>query len=844
MAIQADGKVVAVGYAHDGSNNDIALVRYNANGTLDTTFGIGGKVTTDLSGDEYALGIEIQSDDKIVVAGYSNYIGNNDFAVARYLAGEVLRGSDNANLSSLTAQSSPDGNNFSALPLTPAFAAATIGYTATVPDSVTSARLTPTVEDTGKATMALVSVSPSVSISPGAFVDVALGVGDNVITIRVTAENGATKDYIVTITRAAPTVSLNASPNPVSEGSAVTITATLTAALSTDVTIPLTIAAGNTNPAESGDYGALASITVAAGQTTGTGTITTNHDTGEDDETFIVSLGTLPTSVLEGSMSSVEVTIADDEGTPAVTLSASPNPVTEGSSVTVTATLSKVLTSAVTIPLTTAAGNPNPAESGDYSTLASIRIAAGQTTGTGTIRANHDTDTDDETFTVSLGTLPTGVREGSVTSVEVTIGDDDKATVTLEASPNPVDEGSAVTITARLSKALPSAVTIPLALIADTAESGDYGTLSSITVRAGRTSGTGVITTVRDEDEDDEQFGVWLASPPPSSVLQGEPPVVHITIRDDGPLRAGLTASTLRPGEGATVTLTATLNHPAPAGGVRVRFHANGEGDSPASPIGDFTLEPAGVGQHDTEWIDIAEGQRRATATLRVVNDTEPEDDETIAVWLRGSWTTDSPEIELTIPANDGGGGSGAIASIDAEPNPVLEGRNVTVSVYLTRELSADATIPLTVSRGTSEAGDHGTLASVVIPAGEIVGRGAIATVRDADYDDETFTVRLGSMPSGVRAGSESSVLVTIDDRDVRPTPTPVPSPTPPQPPAPPPPPPQDCSYLVHTHTMDKVDGGTIVRGHWHRGEKYNPGGGCNYNRTESIEGVLPHFHR
>ena len=57
---------------------------------------------------------------------------------------------------------------------------------------------------------------------------ISLTVGANAITVRVTAEDSTTKDYTVTITRssptATPTVSLTASPNPVDEGSSVTIT--------------------------------------------------------------------------------------------------------------------------------------------------------------------------------------------------------------------------------------------------------------------------------------------------------------------------------------------------------------------------------------------------------------------------------------------------------------------------------------------------------------------------------------------------------------------------------------------------------------------------------------------
>ena len=72
-----------------------------------------------------------------------------------------------------------------------------------------------------------------------------------------------------------PAVSLSVSPDKVDEGDDVTVTATLSAALADNVTIPLTLALGT---AEAGDYGALASIEIAGGSTTGTGAITTTDD--------------------------------------------------------------------------------------------------------------------------------------------------------------------------------------------------------------------------------------------------------------------------------------------------------------------------------------------------------------------------------------------------------------------------------------------------------------------------------------------------------------------------------------------------------------------------------------
>src|SRR5689334_22568946 len=82
--LQPDGKIVVVGTSWNGESYDISLARYNSNGSLDTTFDTDGKVIADLSsGDDSGQAIALQPDGKIVVAG-SSYGSNEDFAVARY----------------------------------------------------------------------------------------------------------------------------------------------------------------------------------------------------------------------------------------------------------------------------------------------------------------------------------------------------------------------------------------------------------------------------------------------------------------------------------------------------------------------------------------------------------------------------------------------------------------------------------------------------------------------------------------------------------------------------------------------------------------------------------------
>ncbi|GKS68322.1 hypothetical protein W03_03260 [Nitrosomonas sp. PY1] len=86
LALQSDGKMVAVGYTDTGSNNDVAVVRYNSDGTLDTSFGGGdGVVTTAIgSGEDEGLAVAIQSDGKIVVSGKSWNGTDYDIVLLRY----------------------------------------------------------------------------------------------------------------------------------------------------------------------------------------------------------------------------------------------------------------------------------------------------------------------------------------------------------------------------------------------------------------------------------------------------------------------------------------------------------------------------------------------------------------------------------------------------------------------------------------------------------------------------------------------------------------------------------------------------------------------------------------
>ena len=230
-------------------------------------------------------------------------------------------------------------------------------------------------------------------------------------------------------------VAINLSPAP---SAAITLNYTLsgTATLDADYAISGVTSNNGTVSVNAGDTSVNIPVVI------------TDDSADESNETVILTLAS-GAGYDVGSAAAYTLTITDNDGgsttttppvttppatTPpaptaaSVTLSASPNPVAEGDSVTITVTPSQLLSSDATIPLVLTAGT---AEAEDYSALASIVIEGNEPNGTGVIRARKDVDMDDETFTVSLGTLPSSVVAGTPASVEITIMD--VGTVSAEA---------------------------------------------------------------------------------------------------------------------------------------------------------------------------------------------------------------------------------------------------------------------------------------------------------------------------------------------------------------------------------------------------------------------------
>ena len=108
VAVQADGKLVVAGASKNPGSRDFSVVRYNTDGTPDTSFGIFGKVMTTVGTSSYATSVGIQTDGKIVVAGSARNGSFFDFAVVRYNSNGVLDNSFGSGGKVITSTSSAD----------------------------------------------------------------------------------------------------------------------------------------------------------------------------------------------------------------------------------------------------------------------------------------------------------------------------------------------------------------------------------------------------------------------------------------------------------------------------------------------------------------------------------------------------------------------------------------------------------------------------------------------------------------------------------------------------------------------------------------------------------------
>ncbi|WP_440959189.1 Calx-beta domain-containing protein [Oceanicaulis sp. LC35] len=548
-----------------------------------------------------------------------------------------------------------------------------------------------------------------------------------------------------------PDVTLSASPTTLAEnGGTSTLTATLSAIWSQDVTVALAYSNANaTGPA---------SIVVPAGDLTATGTVTAvDNAIDEPDRTVEVSVDSVTNGVEDG-VQAVTLTLTDDEGAPS--LSIADVSLNEGASgtkaMTFTATLSTASAQTVTVDYATSSGTATANVDFDTAT-GTLNFAPGQTQQTFDVTINSENRVElDETFTVTLSS-PTNATIADATATG-TILNDDAATISIADGQRL--EGDASDNSLNLLVSMSAPVDVSISLTATTSDGtatapADYHAVSaaSYSISDGQMGRFIPVSTKADtEFEPDETFTLTLADLDASGrAVTFSDATATVTIRnDDAAPEVTLSASPTTIAENAgTSTLTATLSATSTEDVTVTLAYSNANATGPASivvPAGDLT----------------------ATATVTAVDNAIDEPDRTIEVSVDS--VTNGTEngvqaVTLTL-TDDEGAPSLSIADVS-----LSEGASGTSTMTFTVSLSATSgqtvTVDYATSDGTATAGADYTAASgtLTFTPGQTQQTFDVTVSGDNVVElTETFTVTLSSANNAAISDASATGTITNDD--------------------------------------------------------------------------------
>ncbi len=579
-----------------------------------------------------------------------------------------------------------------------------------------------------------------------------------------TAEESGTQQQTVTITdnEAAPVVTLSAAASSISEsGGSVQLTATLSAVTYENVTVNLAYSGTATSGS---DYVGPSSISILAGQTTGSATVTLTDDSlVEGSETLIVDISSVSGGTAEESGTQQQtVTITDNEAAPVVTLSAAASSISEsGGSVQLTATLSAVTYENVTVNL---AYSGTATSGSDYVGPSSISILAGQMTGSATVTLTDDSLVEgSETLIVDISSVSGGTAKESGTQLQtVTITDNEAApVVTLSAAASSISEsGGSVQLTATLSAVTYENVTVNLAYSGTAMSGSDYVGPSSISILAGQTTGSATITLTDDSlVESSETLIVDISSVSGGTAEESGTQQQTVTITDNeaAPVVTLSAASASISESGGSVQLTATLSA-VTYENVTVNLAYSGTATSGSDYVGPSS-------------ISILAGQTTGSATITLTDDSLVEASETLIVDISsvsGGTAEESGTQQQTVTITDNE--AAPVVTLSAAASSISESGG---SVQLTATLSAvtyeNVTVNLAYSGTATSGSDYVGPSSISILAGDITGAVNLNVVDDSDNEEsETIVLDISSVAGGNSSESGTQQqTITIIDNDV-----------------------------------------------------------------------------
>ncbi|MYD86716.1 MAG: hypothetical protein F4Y14_11415, partial [Acidobacteria bacterium] len=615
--------------------------------------------------------------------------------------------------------------------------------------------------------------------------------GDEDLTIQWALRSGGVHDAIslegnsvpVTITDDDSAVlTLESSPEPVSEGSNVTLTARLSNPVQEAFGLDWWVSATSGSVAGFASYSDLVGLDLtstnilnfASRQTAATFTVRTADDTvAEDSETFKVLMqlqrtvhGLDPGTVRTDGRT---VTITDDDQA-TVSLTPAAVTVTEGSAATLKAQLAQAAETEVKASWSTAGGTATAGTDYTAQAATTLTFARGETQKTLTVATTGDEDAEeDETFNVKLATVEGGRATIGTGTVPVTIQDRAPERKVSVSAPATVTEGSAASFTVSLSLAATSNVIVGYHTVEGTAGASDFTPVApnawSITFAPGETRKTiSVQTTDDDVFENDETFSIRISLLTTGYELATSEATA--TIRDNETATLSLSGPSGLVNEGDSAEFTWSLSR-AVTSAVDFQWVVVPWRDHPrASHTTDVTYVRART--------TFAPGETTKTITVQTTQDTIVEANEHIGV---------SSLLFLSLPDRVTLGTTYTYATIRDDDSLTASVADLSVSesagsASLTVTLSStperDVTLSYASSDGTATAGSDYTATSgtLTIPSGRSTGVVRVRVTDDAvDEPDETLTVTLSDpKPSAQVSLSDASATVTITDNEDAPT--------------------------------------------------------------------------
>ncbi len=526
------------------------------------------------------------------------------------------------------------------------------------------------------------------------------------------------------------------------------------------------------------------SLTIPAGNTTGTFTVSINGDTTvEADETFTATLSNPVGNVTIGKATGTGSITNDD--TTILSLTASAGSVSEGGAIVYTVTSSNAVQGGFVVALNVSLNSPTTAPDLTFgSTNLTFTGTPGETQTFSVTAAVDGIVEPTETFAVGFGTVtPTNplISTGSfalTAALGGAIVDINTTTLTLTSSAATTGEGASITYTVTSSAAVQGGFSVAVSATPNAPATAADITLSGGTLIFAGTAGeskTFTVLAVADGVvEPTETFAVALgtvtpvqAIPTSQFVAAGSP--ITSTILDAD--TTTLTVSSVSQNEDAgTMTFQVTSSNPVQGGFTVNATTVDGTATSTVAPI-DFTATATNLA-----FTGVAANESRPF-TVPITADTLVESNEQFTVTLNTPAPNDIGILAAKVVAT--GVGTGTIVNDDfttlsiSSPAAVVEGANAVFVLTLTNAIDVPTTVTLSTGNvaPTTDA-DHAVLTNfaVVIPAGTTTVSVTVPTIDDAIVEPtEQFTLSIiSALAPGrtVTVGGTGTGTATLTDND------------------------------------------------------------------------------